>query len=113
MIRHQRIRMRVRGTAARPRLSVFRSARHLTVQLIDDEAGRTLVSVRDTQLPVSTPRAPERTPSTARAFAVGQLLASQATEHGIRKVVFDRSGYAYHGRIKAVAEGARKGGMEF
>lgn len=112
-IRHQRIRRRVRGTAVRPRLSVFRSARHLTVQLIDDAAGRTLVSVSDTHLADRTPRTPQRTPGVARGFAVGQLLARQATERGITKAVFDRGGYAYHGQVKAVAEGARQGGMEF
>jgi large subunit ribosomal protein L18 len=137
-IRHRRIRMRVRGTAARPRLSVFRSARHMTAQLIDDAAGRTLVSVSDTQLPHSAPppggashfaseatrdksrgrpkgapRTSERTAGVARAFAVGQLLASKATERGITMVVFDRGGYAYHGQVKAVAEGARLGGVKF
>lgn len=105
--------MRVRGTAVRPRLSVFRSARHVTVQLIDDASGRTLVSVSDFQLPKNTPRTGERTAGTARAFAVGELLAHQATERGITKIVFDRGGYAYHGQVRAVAEGARKGGVEF
>lgn len=110
--RHRRVRARVRGTAARPRLSVFRSNRHLVVQLIDDQAARTLVGVTDTH--ISSPRAvPEGlTPGLARAYALGTLVAKQAQEQGLQSAVFDRGGYRYHGQVRAVAEGARAGGLK-
>lgn len=112
-IRHRRIRARVQGTADRPRLSVFRSARHIAVQLIDDQASRTLLSVSDGQLPSAGPAgSAQATRGVARAFAVGKLLAERARAQGIGRAVFDRSGYAYHGQVKAVAEGARAGGVD-
>lgn len=112
-IRHRRLRARLRGTASRPRLSVFRSARHLVVQLIDDQASRTLLGLTDRHLAslktTDTPRAMTR--GVARAFALGQLLSERAREKGITAVVFDRGGFAYHGQVRAVAEGARAGGL--
>lgn len=108
--RRRRIRARVRGTATRPRLSVFRSARHLFVQLIDDAAGRTVLAVGDQHLPEGT-RTNEK--GAGKALALGKLLATRAQERGIRSVVFDRSGYAYAGRVKAIADGAREGGLKF
>lgn len=105
--RHIRIRSRITGTAECPRMSVFRSAKHLTVQLIDDAAGRTLLSVSDTTL------TGKKGTKTEQALAVGKLVAEQAVAKKISRAVFDRGGYQYHGRIKAVADGAREGGLQF
>lgn len=109
--RHRRVRARVRGTAARPRLSVFRSNRHLVVQLIDDAAARTLAGVADTHLPAHRDVPKSLTPGCARAYALGTLVATRAKEQGIEAAVFDRGGYRYHGQVRAVAEGARAGGL--
>jgi large subunit ribosomal protein L18 len=103
--RRVRVRGRVSGTAKRPRLSVFRSAKHIYAQIINDEKGTTLVSCSDMDVKEGT--------KTERAFKVGEKLAQSAKKKKIKKVVFDRGGYAYHGRVKAVAEGAREGGLEF
>lgn len=105
--RHRRVRARVSGSAARPRLSVFRSAKHLFAQMIDDEAGRTLVSASDKEVQV-----PEGG-KVGVSEAVGKLLGERAVKYGITAVVFDRGGYTYHGRIKAVADGARAAGLKF
>lgn len=112
-IRHRRLRARVRGTASRPRLSVFRSARHLMVQLVDDQDSRTILGLTDAHLArVKTTDAQKNmTRGVARAFALGHLLAGKARAKGITAVVFDRGGYAYHGQVRAVAEGARAGGL--
>jgi len=104
-----RVRRKVRGTAARPRLVVFRSLKHIYAHLVDDDRGVVLMGVADTS---------EKVEATAKGkvgkgFAVGMAVAGRAKEQGITKVVFDRAGYAYHGRVKAVADGARKGGLEF
>ncbi len=110
-IRHLRVRRQVRGTAERPRLSVFRSLKHIYAQLIDDEAGQTLLSVGS--------RSPEfrETLKTggnaAAAKVVGELVAGKAKARGIERVVFDRGGYQFHGRVKALAEAARAGGLKF
>lgn len=107
-LRHRRIRKRVVGLPARPRLCVFRSHKHLYAQLVDDFAGKTLVgcSTKDKRLkPVG------KGSNVAAATALGQLLAAEATKQGITQVVFDRSGYLYHGRIKAFADAARTGGL--
>jgi len=109
--RHLRIRRAVQGTPERPRLSVFRSLVHIYAQLVDDRAGRTLAtaSTRDPEI-----RAQAGTAKKSEAGKlVGQLIARRAQEHGIRRVVFDRGGYQYHGRVRAVAEGAREAGLEF
>ena len=108
-IRRRRIRRRVQGAAERPRLAVFRSARHIYAQIIDDRRGVTLVSAssRDPGL------APEGAGKTGLSTAVGKRLAERAREQGVSKVAFDRGGYLYHGRVKALADGARAGGLEF
>jgi large subunit ribosomal protein L18 len=105
--RRRRVRSKVRGTAERPRLSVFRSNKGFYVQLIDDAAGRTLVSVNWTE------RDFKSLGSMEQAKAVGDALAKRAKEAGIESCVFDRGGYQYHGRVAALAEGAREGGLAF
>lgn len=109
--RHHRLRKKVRGTADRPRLAVFRSNRHLVVQVIDDRIGSTLVAA--STLDPAIRGAGNRTGSVAAARAVGTLVAERAKEAGISRVVFDRGGYIYHGRIAAVADAARQAGLEF
>jgi large subunit ribosomal protein L18 len=106
--RHLRVRKRISGTAARPRLVVFRSSKHIYAQLVDDERGVTLVGAADTTEGIQV----DGKGKTAKSFALGRLIAARAKDKGIAKVVFDRGGYQYHGRVKAVAEGARKGGLE-
>ncbi len=106
--RHLRVRKRVRGSAVRPRLVVFRSSKHIYAQVVDDDRGVTLVGASDRTEGIAI----EGTGKTAKSFALGQLIASKAKAKGIAKVVFDRGGYQYHGRVKAVADGARKGGLE-
>ena len=103
--RIRRGRSRIFGTAQRPRLSVFRSGKHIYAQLIDDEKGATLVSAADLTL--------QSGQKSERASAVGKELAEKALKAKIKKVVFDRRGYAYHGRVRMVAEGARAGGLDF
>jgi large subunit ribosomal protein L18 len=110
--RHVRVRAKVSGTASRPRLNVFRSSAHIYVQVIDDIAGHTLVAACDLDDDV-VKLAGDGAPKTARAKAVGQVIAARAKEAGVSAVVFDRGGFLYHGRIKAVAEGAREAGLEF
>jgi large subunit ribosomal protein L18 len=109
--RHRRVRKKVFGTPERPRLAVYKSLKHIYAQIIDDTKGVTLVaaSTLDKEL---RPRLPELT-KTEEAREVGRLIAKRALEKGIKKVVFDRGGFIYHGRIKALAEGAREGGLEF
>lgn len=110
--RHVRVRAKVSGTAERPRLNVFRSSAHIYAQLIDDVAGHTIASASDLEDEVMQ-RAGEDAPKTARATAVGQAIAERAKAAGIDNVVFDRGGFLYHGRVKAVADGAREGGLKF
>jgi large subunit ribosomal protein L18 len=105
--RRRRVRARVRGTAERPRLAVFRSNRGVFVQLIDDDRGHTVASVAWTEKELRDLGPMEQ------AKRAGELLASRANEAGIESCVFDRGGYRYHGRVQAVAEGAREGGLEF
>ena len=107
--RHLRVRKKVAGTAARPRLVVFRSSKHIYAHVVDDTRGITLLGAADTSDGVQV----DGKGKTARSFALGQLIASRAKAQGITRVVFDRGGYQYHGRVKAVADGARKGGLEF
>ncbi|MBX9929496.1 MAG: 50S ribosomal protein L18 [Gemmatimonadaceae bacterium] len=102
--RHLRVRAKVAGTPERPRLVVFRSLKHMSVQLIDDVAQRTLMTVTDAGLSGK---------KSEKSTAVGKLVAEKAKGAGISKVVFDRGGYRYHGRVKAVADGAREAGLEF
>jgi large subunit ribosomal protein L18 len=110
-LRHLRIRRKVIGSAERPRLAVFRSGGHIYAQLIDDATGRTLAAA-DSRSKAFRERMP-RTGNAAAAKAVGELLAERARARGIQQVVFDRGGYQYHGRVKALAEGARAGGLVF
>ena len=105
--RRRRVRAKVRGSAERPRLSVFRSNRGVQAQLIDDAAGRTLAAVSWTEAEL---RGLERM---EQARAAGALLAARAGRAGIEACVFDRGGYRYHGRVRALAEGAREGGLRF
>jgi large subunit ribosomal protein L18 len=107
--RHLRVRKKVAGTAERPRLVVFRSLKHIYAQLVDDDRGVVLLGVNDRSEGI----APEGTGKVARGKATGKLLAERAKAAGHTRVVFDRAGYRYHGRVKAVAEGAREGGLEF
>jgi large subunit ribosomal protein L18 len=110
--RHVRVRAKVNGTIARPRLNVFRSSAHIYVQVIDDLAGHTLAAASDLEEAVRE-RAGEGATKTMRSKAVGEVIAERAKEAGIESVVFDRGGFLYHGRIKAVADGAREGGLKF
>ena len=107
--RHFRVRKKVAGTAARPRLVVTRSSRHIFAQVVDDVAGHTLFGVSDLDATVKS----EAGDKTARARRVGALVAERAKAAGIEKVVFDRGGNRYHGRVAALADGARDGGLEF
>ena len=109
--RHRRVRARVAGTAARPRLCVFRSLDHIYAQVIDDDKGETLVAA--STLDVELESELKDKAKTARAGLVGALVAKRALGRGIEQVVFDRGGYLYHGRVKALADGARQGGLKF
>ena len=100
-----RVRNKISGTAARPRLSVFRSNKQIYAQVIDDETAKTLVSASSLGM--------EAMPQKEQAAKVGEALAQKAIEAGITTVVFDRNGYLYHGRVKELADGARKGGLKF
>jgi large subunit ribosomal protein L18 len=108
---HDRLRQRMTGSAERPRLNVYRSLNHIYAQLIDDGSGATLVSASTVQ---GRKKGEKRTGgNVASAKEVGKLIAERAKEKGIKKVVFDRGGYLYHGRIKALADAAREAGLEF
>lgn len=107
--RHLRLRKKVAGTAERPRLVVFRSLKHIYAHLVDDDRGVVLLGVADRTKGVTA----EGTGKVAQGRAVGKLLAARAKEQGITRAVFDRGGYEFHGRVRAVAEGARAGGLEF
>lgn len=104
-----RIRKKVAGTPSKPRLSVFRSNTDIYAQLIDDASGTTLASASSKQKDITAQKAPK----IEKSKMVGEAIARKAGELGIKQVVFDRSGYIYHGRVKAVAEGAREGGLDF
>ena len=111
--RHRRIRRKIAGTAERPRLVVFRSMKNIEGQLVNDAASRTLLGVSTLTAELRDFQGESRMPGVERAFEAGKLLAEKAKAEGVTKVVFDRGGYKYHGRVKAFAEGARKGGLEF
>jgi large subunit ribosomal protein L18 len=106
---HVRIRKRLRGASERPRLNIFRSLKHIYAQIIDDRSGRTLCSASSAEKGCGIPSGG----NVAGAKEVGKRIAQRAKEAGISKVVFDRGGYLYHGRVKALAEAAREGGLEF
>jgi large subunit ribosomal protein L18 len=110
--RKKRIRRKVSGHSERPRLSVYRSLRHMSAQIIDDEAGKTLVYAT-TLSEEFRGGAGKGKGKTGEGAALGKMLARKAVEKGIKSVTFDRSGYAYHGRVKALAEAAREEGLEF
>jgi len=109
--RHQRVRVRVSGTAERPRLNVFRSLRHMYAQLIDDLAGHTMASASTMDAEIKEQLA--KLSRADQAKLVGQVLAKRGLEKGVKQVVFDRGGYKYHGRVKALAESARAAGLQF
>jgi large subunit ribosomal protein L18 len=109
--RHARLRKKLSGTPARPRLAVHFSGRHITAQVIDDTIGKTLVSVNTTEEELRAK--PGSRANVATAFEVGKLIAERAAAHKITKVVFDRGGFKYHGKVKALADAAREGGFEF
>ena len=115
LVRRERRKLRVRrkvfGTPDRPRMSIFRSLKNISAQLIDDERGRTVCSASSLNKDVA--EQVKKGGNKAAATVIGQILAERARMQGIRKVAFDRSGYRYHGRIKALAEAARKAGLEF
>ncbi len=102
--RHLRVRKNVAGTPERPRLVVFRSLKHITAQIVDDTTGRTMMTVTSVKLEGK---------KSEKSATVGKMIAEKAKAAGVSKVVFDRAGYKYHGRVKAVADGAREGGLEF
>jgi large subunit ribosomal protein L18 len=106
---HRRIRKKVAGSGVRPRLAVFRSQTHIYAQLIDDEQGRTLCSASSLDKDAGL----KKGGNVAAAKAVGSLIASRAKEKGVTTVVFDRGGFQYHGRVKALADAAREGGLKF
>jgi large subunit ribosomal protein L18 len=106
--RHTRVRKTISGTVDRPRLAVFRSLGHIYAQVIDDASGTTLVAASDLEKDFKT-----RGNKTVAAAAVGELVGKRAVEKGLKQVVFDRGGFQYHGRVKALADGARKAGLEF
>lgn len=106
--RHKRVRAVIKGTAARPRLNVFRSLQHIYAQLVDDDAGRTLASASTQDKEIAGSGGNKEA-----ARKVGKLLAERAKEKKITAVVFDRGGYLYHGRVQELAEGAREGGLQF
>ena len=111
LARHARVRKKLSGTAERPRFCVYRSLNNIYVQIIDDVAGNTLVSA-STMEPEIKAQVAEMTKTEAAAL-VGKLAAQRAADKGIKEVVFDRGGYVYHGRVAALAEGAREGGLKF
>lgn len=109
--RHIRVRKRIKGTPERPRLAVFRSLTHIYAQVIDDVARRTVVAASDLEAPLRAARDGKR--KTDLAMSVGKLLAERAKASGVTKVVFDRGGFKYQGRVKALADAAREAGLEF
>lgn len=106
---HKRVRKKIHGTAERPRLNVYRSNKNIYAQIIDDDKGVTLVSANTLEKDLDL----ESTSNKEAAAYIGKLVAERALEKGIKKVVFDRGGYIYHGRVKALADAARKAGLEF
>ena len=109
--RHRRVRKKVRGTAQRPRLCVYKSLRHLHVQVINDEQGHTIVSASTAEKEFRQGRKSLKDCEAARDL--GALIARRARQHGVTRVVFDKNGYKYHGRLKALADAAREAGLEF
>ncbi|HEY6470444.1 MAG TPA: 50S ribosomal protein L18 [Candidatus Dormibacteraeota bacterium] len=111
--RHRRVRKHVSGTAARPRLAVFRSLRHIGAQLVDDATGHTIVAASTTEPALRSVLGDANACTTAGAAAIGKTISERAKAAGVDTVVFDRAGYLFHGRVKALAEAAREGGLKF
>ncbi|MCH7759160.1 50S ribosomal protein L18 [Patescibacteria group bacterium] len=111
--RHLKIRAKISGTAECPRISVFKSNRYTYAQLIDDQKGKTLVAVSSQDIISKTNQSKKKITKTALSLELGQLLAEKASKKKIKKAVFDRGGYKFHGRVKALAEGIKKGGLKF
>lgn len=111
--RHLRVRKKVRGSADRPRLVVFRSLKNIEGQLIDDDRGETLMGISTLDPKVRTAEVKGANPKVERAHVAGKVLAERARAEGVETVVFDRGGYQYHGRVEAFATGAREGGLRF
>ncbi len=109
--RHFRLRTQVIGSATKPRLSVFRSNSHIYAQLIDDQTGKTIVSANDQKM--TEIKAKDLSGKVARAYEVGKMIGQAALDKKVEQIIFDRAGYKYHGRIKALAEGAREAGLKF
>jgi large subunit ribosomal protein L18 len=109
--RHRRVRKHVSGTAERPRLAMYRSLHHISVQLVDDTVGRTLAAASTTEAELRASL--QGGPTLSAATAVGKAIAARARDQGIESVIFDRGGYLYHGRVRALAEAAREGGLRF
>lgn len=109
-MRHHRVRAKITGTAERPRVSVFKSNKNIFVQFIDDASGKTLLSNKIEEV-AKTKKA--KVNKTEKAIQIGEMLASDAKKMGIQEVIFDRGGFKYHGRVKAIADGLRKGGINF
>jgi large subunit ribosomal protein L18 len=109
--RHRRLRKKVAGTSERPRLAVHFSGRHVTAQVIDDTARKTLASVHTTESELRADKSPRA--NVATAAKVGKLIAERGASKKVKRVVFDRGGYKYHGKVKALADAAREGGLEF
>lgn len=112
IIKHRRVRARVKGTAERPRLSVFRSNRHIYAQVVDDTQGKTLAHLNDAVLDESKSKR-KRSPKTDKARLIGKILGETLLKKGVKEIVFDRGGYKYHGQVKALAEGLRETGVKF
>jgi len=111
--RHRRIRKKIQGTAERPRLVVYRSLRNIEGQLVNDDQSRTIIGVSTLAQELRGFKPKSRNPRVEFAREAGKLLAKRAKDAGVERVVFDRGGYKYHGRVKAFAEGAREGGLDF
>ena len=112
IVRHRRVRKKIQGTSAKPRLSVFRSLKHIYAQVIDDTTGTTLMAM-STETPAVRDRLEAGMNRIAQSKLVGQALGEKAKEQGISHIAFDRGGYLYHGRVKALADGVRESGLEF
>jgi large subunit ribosomal protein L18 len=112
IVRHRRVRKKIQGTSAKPRLSVFRSLKHIYAQVIDDTTGTTLIAM-STETPAVRDRLEAGMNRIAQSKLVGQALGEKAKEQGISQIAFDRGGYLYHGRVKALADGVRESGLEF
>ena len=109
-LRKKRTRSKIKGTSQRPRLSVFRSNRYTCVQLIDDASGQTMASASTREMTI---KGKEKEKNTSLSYKLGEIIAQKAIEKGVKEAVFDRGDYKYHGRVKALAEGAREGGLVF